>query len=434
MVVTPRKRHPESDYGNLGSTYQIIGGGAVDFTKILNSKGNTFDPTFANIQVAIDDLGLLGNESGAAIPDFPTWYAPKTLRGWVKLPGSLTLLGTGMITLKPYVHLDMSGCRIIVTGDYHGVSMKIGSKISNGTITATTGIGGPAAYNKSLIYLNGDPYHKIGTQTAIEDMHLIGNITDPGAAVPFKGEGIQLYCGDATKYSIYNVYVNRVAIERCIYGIHINNASDTFTPSINGNFFQHVWLQGCQYGIYMESAHAKPTEGNIFDNCTNEPTWVWWATYGTSLEGVRLTGNWNVLTNFSLWDWVSVVSHGGPDTGVVLDANSSQCYVSLRGAKATTYNYLHNDGDSNMILNCSRGQIEVENADKYGATASVGDGDTITHNLGHTPQGVIATGSVAGEIVAVTAIAGATFTVAIKKHDGSAGTDQTIYWRCMRAI
>lgn len=63
-----------------------------------------------------------------------------------------------------------------------------------------------------------------------------------------------------------------------------------------------------------------------------------------------------------------------------------------------------------------------------GATASVADGGTITHSLGYTPVGVTAIGSVAGEIVSVTAKSGSTFTVAIKKHDGTAGTAQTIYW------
>jgi len=64
-----------------------------------------------------------------------------------------------------------------------------------------------------------------------------------------------------------------------------------------------------------------------------------------------------------------------------------------------------------------------------GATATVADGGTITHGLGSTPVVVLATGSVAGEIVSVTAIGATTFTVAIKLHDGTAGTSQTIYWQ-----
>jgi hypothetical protein len=65
---------------------------------------------------------------------------------------------------------------------------------------------------------------------------------------------------------------------------------------------------------------------------------------------------------------------------------------------------------------------------KNGATASVADGGTITHGLGVAPTVVTAVGSVAGEIVSVTAKSSTTFTVAIKKHDGDAGTAQTIYW------
>jgi len=64
-----------------------------------------------------------------------------------------------------------------------------------------------------------------------------------------------------------------------------------------------------------------------------------------------------------------------------------------------------------------------------GATAFVADGGTITHGLAPgTPTGVTATGSVAGEIVSVTAKGSTTFTVAIKKRDGTPGTPQTIYW------
>jgi parallel beta-helix repeat protein len=63
-----------------------------------------------------------------------------------------------------------------------------------------------------------------------------------------------------------------------------------------------------------------------------------------------------------------------------------------------------------------------------GATAAVADGDTITHGHVKTPTRVVATGSVASEIVTVTAIGATTFTVAVKTDAGAAGTAQTIYW------
>lgn len=59
---------------------------------------------------------------------------------------------------------------------------------------------------------------------------------------------------------------------------------------------------------------------------------------------------------------------------------------------------------------------------------SVADGGTISHGLSLTPTKVNVTASVAGEIVSVTSKSATTFTVAIKKADGSAGTSQTIYW------
>lgn len=65
---------------------------------------------------------------------------------------------------------------------------------------------------------------------------------------------------------------------------------------------------------------------------------------------------------------------------------------------------------------------------RIGAAASVADGGTIIHGLGATPTSVQITGSVAGELVAVTAIGATTFTVAIKTLAGIPGTTQTIYW------
>lgn len=65
---------------------------------------------------------------------------------------------------------------------------------------------------------------------------------------------------------------------------------------------------------------------------------------------------------------------------------------------------------------------------KRGAAASKADGGTITHGCGTTPISVVCTASVAGEIISVTALGATTFTVAIKKHDGTAGTTQTVYW------
>jgi len=63
---------------------------------------------------------------------------------------------------------------------------------------------------------------------------------------------------------------------------------------------------------------------------------------------------------------------------------------------------------------------------------SVADGGTIAHNLGKAPTRVICTATIAGEFVSVTALAATTFTVAIKKHDGTVGTTANVYWQAFR--
>jgi len=69
------------------------------------------------------------------------------------------------------------------------------------------------------------------------------------------------------------------------------------------------------------------------------------------------------------------------------------------------------------------------NQPNSGVVTGVADADPIEHGFASAPPWVIAQASVANEFVSITAIGASTFTVAIKKHDGTAGTSQTIYWQ-----
>ena len=66
--------------------------------------------------------------------------------------------------------------------------------------------------------------------------------------------------------------------------------------------------------------------------------------------------------------------------------------------------------------------------ENQGVATNVSDGGTITHGLTRTPNYGYAICTVAGEFASITAFDSTTMTVAIKKHDGSPGTTQTIYW------
>ena len=71
-----------------------------------------------------------------------------------------------------------------------------------------------------------------------------------------------------------------------------------------------------------------------------------------------------------------------------------------------------------LVVSCMNG----------GTQATVADGGTIAHGCGATPTVVNVTASVTGEFASITGLDATNITVAIKKHDNSAGTTQTIYW------
>jgi len=94
------------------------------------------------------------------------------------------------------------------------------------------------------------------------------------------------------------------------------------------------------------------------------------------------------------------------------------------------------DGMGNLLAGIwidTHGVVHISELDDMnvaeGVTDNVSDGDTIAHTLWTTPTVAFPSGTVAGDIITPTAIGSDTFTVAIKKHDGTPGTTQTIYWR-----
>jgi hypothetical protein len=87
------------------------------------------------------------------------------------------------------------------------------------------------------------------------------------------------------------------------------------------------------------------------------------------------------------------------------------------------------DGGTGTII---QGNIGINyKAENSGVTGVIADGDPVSHGLSAAPTKVWVQASVAGEFATVPSatITTAHFHVDIKKHDGSGGTSQVIYWR-----
>jgi len=124
----------------------------------------------------------------------------------------------------------------------------------------------------------------------------------------------------------------------------------------------------------------------------------------------------------------------GPTTCILWENSSNQFnYLDVQayvgGGKAVMGGAGTFSPTTNVLIIAQGGPGTLFRIENKGVQAGATDGSTITHGLAKLPSGVIVTTSVAGEFASVTARAATTFTVAIKKHDGTPGTAQNIYWR-----
>jgi parallel beta-helix repeat protein len=85
------------------------------------------------------------------------------------------------------------------------------------------------------------------------------------------------------------------------------------------------------------------------------------------------------------------------------------------------------DTGTATVINDNSGYV----TENHGVSGVIADGGVIAHGCAVTPISARLSGSVAGEIITVTAIGAANITVAIKNNAGAAGTPQIIYWEAL---
>jgi len=194
------------------------------------------------------------------------------------------------------------------------------------------------------------------------------------------------------------------------------SASQSVT--VMGNVFSGQCTPG-EYCMYInassgvgQDARNNVVVGNTFYNFYN----------GIMMSGANpATGaidNIVALNNF----------HEGPDRVVSIGITEG---YGTTGNNLIVNNLFHSAStpiNSYGVGSVVRGNIGWV-TENQGAAASIADGGTIDHGCAAAPTVATVSGSVAGDIVTVTSLDATHITVAIKKHDGTAGTTQTVYWR-----
>lgn len=285
---------------------------------------------------------------------------------------------------------------------------------------------------------------------------------------------------DASAYSAYTSggWVRNRLLEHGVY-VAGSSANNVRAPIVEDNRVSLAAIDGVKVS-YADDAQVA---GNVCLNNGGEGVYVTIGATRTVVEGNTVEGNSNgiiaytgtasdvvdrtrIVNNTSRKNLKNGISVTDASTGAVTntfvagndvddndqDATGTQYGIVLSGGSSNTGsvvvgNRVANEGtgivvasgvvsariennvfDGNTTNLTNSGTTTVIDQVTRGATASVADGGTITHGHVKTPTSVRCTASVSGEFISVTAIGATTFTVAIKKHDNSAGTTQTVYW------
>lgn len=182
-------------------------------------------------------------------------------------------------------------------------------------------------------------------------------------------------------------------------GVLVSYCSDVV---VSDNRIDGDSVSNANYGVWLIAATKVQVTINRIANMT--------ANYGIGItsacDDISVIGN-----SFSNIASSNIREYGTASTNVRWINNVAESVFVTAGA--TTYRRFNLFG--------------TKRDNDCGAT-SVANGGTIAHNCTASPTFVNVTGSIAGEIVTVTAKSSTTITVSILKHDGTAGTTQTVYW------
>lgn len=341
----------------------------------------------------------------------------------------------GVIYIKPVVNgLYEITNDIIIKSGHRGLTIAGGGFMwyTHGTLLKAT-----ADLDYAII---DDQHNDVGFHKFI-GLAFDGNQSDHGT---WNNKGIQTNCQDTliTECSFWNCYYgiqpkSNVWVDRCWLeqnsdgGVYVAGSK----PRITNNIF---WQSGS-----TDITFATNTNDIIIANNTTTGVgtdyFVYFLTGAYTQTRAAIYGNVAYNLDVAMFRLLANTMSHMVFANNVLNGNSSTANMfECDGATKTYLDILiSNNVASNLTGSFFSGAttgLTIKNNIGYinengGAAATVADGGTITHGLVTTPTYVDVTGSVAGEFISVTALAADTFTVAIKKHDGSAGTAQTVYWR-----
>jgi hypothetical protein len=180
-------------------------------------------------------------------------------------------------------------------------------------------------------------------------------------------------------------------------------------------------------GIRIQESNRVLVEGNYVEGVTANASYGILA-YESTFVDIRNNKVYNITDGYGI-SYQSNCDNINIEGNDISGISSYNIYSAGSNTNVAVRNNRADDTAASFAATVREGNIWGTRYDRNsGAAATVADGGTITHNINGTPTVANGTPSIAGEMVGITAMSTSTLTVAIKKHDGTAGTTQTIYW------
>jgi hypothetical protein len=243
----------------------------------------------------------------------------------------------------------------------------------------------------------------------------------------------------ASTYQDLLIANNFIQNGRIMIGAFDNVNATTKSVTIQGNLFRNggIEIKGPATASYTNKITYLTIKNNELYEAYGPPIYIERVTGPVDIEG-------NLIKDSNL-------SGDAADFGLIQITSISDCTIRdnhmlmlLTGTNQSIYGF-HISAttnlriEDNIIQKTNAGSLVGDFGGhgstpyiilgrRKGVSTGVTDGATVNHGLPETPLGVIVTPTVASEFASVTAKGATTFTVALKKHDNSAGTSQTIHW------
>ena len=295
-------------------TRTISNSGDNVVTFIRNSKGNCWEATGSNIQVAINDLDGQG--------------------GTVWVPGGTTYTITNTIMIRRNIVLEAYSATLLVTANVNAIQMRPYSKLI-GCIIDTSGYG--RDYDKSAIYLDGVDQFNTWKTVTVYDVQIKSSTM--GWDYANNGSGIHIDCvSDESLKNCYSAHFQNMWIMNFKYGIYLESgkAGDVEGGACCGNIFDTITFHNCKYAIYLSKLSGSTgTDGNIFSNYMIQPYAAW------KVEDVHIEGDYNIFYGF-VFDANGVLYH--------LMSNANHNRIIEGGAMTIQSSQYEDEGAYNAVM------------------------------------------------------------------------------------